>query len=446
MQLSKNKKYQYIFFCFFSILVFFNGGNSNLLIQLNFILFGLLFLMCLKDKNYNLHLEYFFKKNKKSILLYILFLLFLILQIIPLPLNLLKIFAVEKFQYINLLNTDITFSSISLSPSESFFQILHYITLLVLLFILKMIFYSERHKKRFFLFLSFVGFLSSIFAILLYLNGNPDFLIFKNQIYKNSSTGFFINRTVFSVFLLFSLISCLELLKSFNENKIKSKNDDFFLKIYIRFFLIFITIGIITSYSRIGNFLLLITIILYFTDELFIKKNKNKSFLVIILLVIFFDILILGFYFGASQVIDRFYFLNEELQAFDQTNNNISRLEIIKFSFQQLHNFIIFGYGSGAYETVFQLKFLNISNIFANHAHSDLIEFFGEFGIIGVSLFVLSFLKFFTIKKSYNLINLILFSYLFTILLFDFSIHIPVIQILFVIFFSITSNRATQLD
>ena len=99
-----------------------------------------------------------------------------------------------------------------------------------------MIFYSRKTQKKFFLFLSFVGFLSSIFAILLYLNGNPDFLIFKNQIYKNSSTGFFINRTVFAVFLLFSLISCLELLKNFNENKIKNKNDEFFLKIYIRLF------------------------------------------------------------------------------------------------------------------------------------------------------------------------------------------------------------------
>ena len=444
MQLSKNKKYQYLFFSIFSILVIFNGGNSNLLIQLNFILFSLLLLICLKDKNYNLHFEYFYKKNKKSIILYIFFLLFLILQIIPLPLDLLKIFAVEKFQYINLLRTDIKFSSISLYPSESFFQILHYITLLVLLFILKMIFYSERHKKRFFLFLSFVGFLSSIFAILLYLNGNPDFLIFKKQIYKNSSTGFFINRTVFAVFLLFSLISSLELLKSFNENKIKPKNDNFFLKIYIRLFLIFITIGIITSYSRIGNFLLLITIILYFTDELFIKKNKNKSFLAVILLVIFFDILILGFYFGASQVVERFYFLNEEIQGLDESNKNFSRLEIIKFSYQQLNNFLFFGYGSGAYETMFQLKFLNSGNMFANHAHSSLVEFIGEFGIIGFLLFVLSFLKFFTLKKSYNLINLILFSFLFVILLFDFSLHIPIIQILFIIFFSITSNRTTQ--
>ena len=281
---------------------------------------------------------------------------------------------------------------------------------------------------------------------MLYLNGNPDFLILKNQFYKTSSTGFFVNRTVFAVFLLFSLISCLELLKSFNENKIKSKNDNFFLKIYIRLFLLFITIGIITSYSRIGNFLLLITIIFYFTDELFIRKNKNKSFLAIILLVIFFDILILGFYFGASQVIDRFYFLNEELQAFDPTNKNISRLELIKFSYQQLNNFLFFGYGSGSYETMFQLKFINLDNRFANHAHSDLVEFIGEFGIIGISLLILSFFKFFIIKKNYNLINLILFSYLFIILLFDFSLHIPVIQVLFVIFFSITGNKTTQIN
>ena len=63
MNLSKNRKYQYLFFSIFSIVVIFNGGNSNLLMQLNFILFGLLFLMCLKDKNYNIHFEYFFKKK-----------------------------------------------------------------------------------------------------------------------------------------------------------------------------------------------------------------------------------------------------------------------------------------------------------------------------------------------------------------------------------------------
>ena len=49
MYLSKNKKYQYLFFLILSIYTFFNGGNSNLLIQTNFILINILFLYCLKD-------------------------------------------------------------------------------------------------------------------------------------------------------------------------------------------------------------------------------------------------------------------------------------------------------------------------------------------------------------------------------------------------------------
>ena len=52
MQLSKNKKHQYLFFIILSVYTIFNGGNSNILIQINFILTSLLFFFCLKDKNY----------------------------------------------------------------------------------------------------------------------------------------------------------------------------------------------------------------------------------------------------------------------------------------------------------------------------------------------------------------------------------------------------------
>ena len=76
-----------------------------------------------------------------------------------------------------------------------------------------MIFYTDRHKDRFFLFLSFVGFVTSSIAVLLYLNNNPNILIFENSFYKDASTGFFINRTVFAVFFSFLLIASLEVLK-----------------------------------------------------------------------------------------------------------------------------------------------------------------------------------------------------------------------------------------
>ena len=329
MNLSKNKKYQYLFFSILSLCIVFNGGNSNLFIQLNFILIGLLFLYCLKDKNYNLHLKNFFLNNKYSIFLYLMF------QIIPLSENILKYFSPEKLKILNQIE-NISYSPISLSPSNSYFQILNFVSLLLIVFIFKMIFYTERHKYRFFFYLSLVGFISSIIAVLFYLNGNPDIFIFKNSFYKNASTGFFINRTVLAVFLIFSLISSLELLKSFEINK---KKNYFFLKIYTRLFIVFITIGIITSFSRIGNFLLLITILFYLLNEIFFEKDKIFSFKIIILLIVFFDLVIIGFYFGGSEIIDRFYFLKEEFASIPGEISNTTRFDIIKlikFGFKRL--------------------------------------------------------------------------------------------------------------
>ena len=303
-----------------------------------------------------------------------------------------------------------------------------------------MIFYTDRHKNRFYLFFSFLGFVTSIIAITFYLNGNPNILIFQNTFYKNASTGFFINRTVFAVFLLFSLISSLELLKNLNIS-FRKKKDNFFLKIYIRLFLIFITIGIITSFSRIGNFLLLFTILAYFINEILIKKNKNKSFKIILLLIIIFDILIMGIYFGSYQIIDRFYFLKEEFGEITDQNINLSRFDIAQFGLNQIKNFLIFGYGAGAFEILFQIKFINLENSFANHAHSDLIEFIGEFGLFGIALLFFSLLKFLIHKSSFNFLNIIFFFYFVVILIFDFSLHVPIIQILFIIFFNLNFKK-----
>ena len=241
MQLSKNKKFQYLFFFIISIYTIFNGGNSDTSIQINFILISLLFLYCIKDKNYNLHFKNFYTKNKISFIIYLFFLFYLIFQMIPLPIEFLKLFSPAKYNLINNLEIESSYSSISIVPSNTFFQIINFISMLILVFILKMTFYNQRHKNRLYLFLSFFGFLSSFIAIIFYFSGNPDFFIFKNSYYKYSSTGFFINRTVFAIFLLFCLISSLELLKNFNI-KSTQKKDNFFLKIYIRLFVIFITV------------------------------------------------------------------------------------------------------------------------------------------------------------------------------------------------------------
>jgi len=428
MHLSKNKKYQYSFFILILIYSVFNGGNSNLLIQVNFLLISFFYILCSRDKNYNLHFKYFVKENKKSIFFYILFLFYLLFQILPLPIDSLKFFSPEKYKYLISLNSDFKFSSISLAPSNSFFQLLNFCSLLILVFILKMIFYQERHKNRLYLFLSFIGFLSALIATFLYLSGNVDILSFKSYNSSSSSTGFFVNRGVFSIFLLFCLISSLEYLG--NSKNIK---DNFITNIYVRLFVVFIAIGLVTTFSRIGNFLLLNTMLFYMVNEIFFKKEKNNTFRNILLIIILVDICILGIYFGSSRIIDRFILLENEFAEIASTEVNFSRFQIIKFAFYQIYDYLFFGYGPGSFELLFQINFPDLTNKYANHAHSDLFQFIGEFGLFGFALFVLSIFSFF-IKTSYDLKNNLLLFYLIIILFFDFSLHIPFIQFLFVIF------------
>jgi O-antigen ligase len=288
-----------------------------------------------------------------------------------------------------------------------------------------------------------LGFITSIIATSFYLNGNPDILIFKNSSYVNASTGFFVNRTVFAVFLLFSLISSLESLR-YLHTKISKKKDNFFLKIYVRLFIIFITIGIITSFSRIGNFLFLITIIFYLFNEYYFEKNKSSSIKYIVILILAIDILILGFYFGGSKIIDRFYFLRNEFAEIYSDDIYLSRIDIVKFSLVQLKKFLFFGYGPGSFENLFQISYFDLRNLYANHAHSDIIEFIGEFGLIGSILIVSSCMIFFIKKKSYSFINLIIISYVMIILFFDFSMHIPLIQIMIIIFLTLNKKRFSK--
>ena len=161
--MSKNKKYQYTFFCLISFVIIFNGGNSNLIIQLNFIFLSIFFLFCLKDKNYFLHLRNFLFKNKNSIYFFILFMIFLVFQIIYLPENILKYFSYEKYKYINLFE-NVNYGSISLNPLNSYFQILNFLALLLVIFINKMI-YIQTIILKDFTFFCHLGFLSSFVAV-----------------------------------------------------------------------------------------------------------------------------------------------------------------------------------------------------------------------------------------------------------------------------------------
>ena len=442
MSLRKSKIYQSFFYFLISLLVIFNGGNNDLIVQLNFILISIFFLYCLKDLNYKANIKKIYFDNKQIIIFYLFFLLYLFFQIIPLPIDFLKFFSPTKYNLLIKLNFENNFSSISFDASKTFFDILNYCSLILYLILFKSIFYRERDKKKFYFFLTFISFAASVVGVYFYLIGNPDFLFISNQNYENSSTGFFINRTVFACFLNLGFLAGIEYLKYFDLNS--KKKDYFFQKIYLRLFLLFITIGIITSFSRLGNFLFLLLVIFYLINFYKKKNHQNRFIFYSLIAIILFDILILGFYFGGTQVIDRFTFLKSDLSVYISENNQslfISRGDIAKFTLKELDNFLLFGYGSGNFELMFKNFYDKLGVNFANHAHFDLGEFIGELGLVGTLLLLIPIYKIFKKINLKSLKNFYLILFVILILAFDFSLHIPIIQIIIILLLSINSKR-----
>ena len=442
MLVKKGKFYKYIFLLILTLMTIFNGGNSNLFIQFNFIIVSILFLFFIKEKNYLIELKHIFYNNKISIYLFFLFISFLIFQSIPLPSEWIKVLSPQKYDLLNKLEFSGNSHSISLSPTNSFFGILNYVTLFLFLIIFKILFNKKKDIFIFYFFLISLGAFAASVAIYFYLIGNPDFLIIKNNAYKSSATGFFINRTVFSCFLVLCLYCGIEYLKLI-DNYLRDNTHNFFKKIYVRIFILLITIGIITTFSKLGNFLLVSVIIINIAQILYLNDKKNKLFLYTLILIVLFDIFIIGFYFGSEKLLERYSFLKQEIIEYlpSTTEINFSRGDISKFALSELKNFLYFGYGGGGFEYLFKINYENSSSVYAAHAHSDIIEFIGEFGIIG-SFFILLSIFFLFIKNNiFCFKNFLLFYLLLFMLIFDFSFHIPIIQFILIILMSINYEK-----
>jgi hypothetical protein len=443
MLIKKSKFYQYIFLLILTLMVIFNGGNNNLYIQFNFIIISIFFLSTIREKNYSAHIRKIFAKNKLAVLLYSLFIIFLIFQIIPLPIEWLSFLSPEKYNILNKLEFNGNFNSISWSPVNSYFSLLNYLSIFLYLIIFKSLFYRNKDIFRFYYFLVFLGAFAASVAIYFYLIGNPDFLILKNRSSVTSATGFFINRTVFSCFLVLCFSCGIEYLKMIDYYQ-KNNTNNFFNKIYVRIFILLTTIGIITTFSRLGNFLFISLILIYISQAIYLNDKKNRLFLITLILIVLFDVLILGFYFGSEKLLQRYSFLQNEINEYlpNLGEVSLSRGDLAKFAFIEFKKFIFFGYGGGGFENVLKINYQNLSINYASHAHSDLIEFFGEFGLIGFTLIASSLFFSSTNKNFFSFKNFLLCYLLIFILFFDFSFHIPIIQFLFILLLGINYERS----
>ena len=122
-----------------------------------------------------------------------------------------------------------------------------------------------------------LGFCHAIFATYWMLIGNPSNFLIEKIHYTNSSTGFFVNRSVFATFLFLCAFSGLYyIVIFFNKNEIVNFNlaEQIKSKIFfIRIFIIFLSIGILTTWSRSVNFSYVLIFFLFYSIQKLVLKN-----------------------------------------------------------------------------------------------------------------------------------------------------------------------------
>ena len=445
MVLSKSALQNFFLFIL-TISVSFNASINLLLVQITSVGFIFFFFLCLRNSKLLESIKKNYTDNRLFFIFYFLYIGYLIIQIIPLPLNLIEIIAPNNYELYTSIKIDKKFWSLSVDPSNSYFGILNSFNFFIIFLTFPVLFNRSKYLMKFLFFLCVLGFCHAIFSTYWMLLGNPSNFLIEKIHYLNASTGFYTNRSVFGTFLFLCSFSGLYyIVIFFHKNQILSFNFIEQIKsriFFIRIFIIFLSIGIITTWSRIANF----SYILILLSFLFYSKISFKKFInplsTIIILILFFDIFIMALFFGNAKLIERVV----ETSILGEA----ARLNIQSFGWAQFKNFWLFGYGNGAFGQIFKIFYITpeitYTNFLVTHVHSDGIELLGEIGVFGASLLLIIYISYFRkIMKDINerkqlarfiLLNLLLLT-LFIQSLVDFSLHIPGILILLMTILSI---------
>ena len=445
MLLRKNTL-QNLFLIILTINVSFNASINILLTQVSSIFFIFFILICLENIQILEKIKKNYTGNRFFFIFFFSYIGYLIVQIIPLPLSLIEIIAPNNYNLYNSIQIDKQLWSLSVDPSNSYFGILNCINALIIFLTFPVLFNRSKYLMKFLFFLCVLGFIHAIFATYWMLIGNPSNFLIEKIHYLNASTGLFVNRAVLGTFLVLCAFSSLYyIVIFFHKNKVVNFNLAEQIKskvFFVRIFIIFLSLGILTTWSRAVNLsyvLILISFLLY--SKISFKRYINPLSSVIIFILVF-DVFVMALFFGNAKIIER-------LAGTSVTNEGI-RLDLYVFGWEQFKNFWLFGYGNEAFGQIFKNFYIMpeefVTSFLAENVHNDGIELLGEVGVLGISILFLLYIQYFkkiliNINNEKQLARLILFSLLILTLfiqsLVDYSLHTPGILILLMTILSI---------
>ncbi len=380
---------------------------------------------------------------------------FMLLQIVPLPVFLVKLLSPKAPAVLQALGTDPTpFTSLSLIPSQSFIYILSFSSFALLFAGLLLL---PLEKKEIISFLNLFLAVAAgevLFGMLKLAQGSRYFfLFFHPQKYNRAFlTGTFGNPDHLAFFLEMALAVAMGLLlarllfftpgASFLQKFLEALEENKSVLLYISVILL-TGAGIIMTGSRAGLFVMLMVFLLFMESTLYYRTpyNLRKTVKIIILLIT-----LIVLFFGVNQTIKKFA---------TRSLTQEPRLTIWSNTLALMKDFPLTGTGLGTYRYIYRIYEEETISGWTTHAHNEYLEFLAESGIVGFLLLaaVLSIaiagtarLWFLRRHPEVKAITLGILFALFAALLhsvFDFGLRMPANSLIFTLLLALGIRTVT---
>jgi len=390
-------------------------------------------------------------------LLFVSFFLFLLVQIIPLPKFLIKVFSSQTYSYRSHFSIDFPTQkllSISIIPGHTLQEGLEMLSYVLLGFLVIKIVTTRRQIMRMFSVLIVLGAFEALYGLFELTNRHPRILFYKKVHTLDSVTGTFVNRNHLSGYLemiiplaIGLMIARIDLFSisgsSWKEKLVRFSEKGLAVNLLITMAIILMSLGIVFSKSRSGVTILVLTFILFFEFAIlnFGVSQQRKKWIKIFLISSLLVITVISLYIGIGANIERFSLdnlLREQRPAYWA-----SALRIFS-------RFPFFGSGLGTFGSLYPDVEQDGTLVRAFHAHNDYLEYLAELGFLGMGL-LLGGVLFLAIKsflvwrerrhpevKGLALGGLVSIICILIHSLTDFNLHIPANMLLFSVVVSLT--------
>lgn len=376
----------------------------------------------------------------------------IVFQIVPLPVFLVRAIspATLRFYQENSFKIgQMKLLPLSVAPSQTFLEGLEIFAYFFLGFLVIRTVTSRTQIKKIFTIVICMGFLEALYGMFEMTRQDPSVLFYKKTANLGSVTGTFINPNHLAGYLVMifplavgmviSQVNFSALARgSVREKILYFSEKKFLINIVILAAALVISLGILLTRSRMGFFLVLFSLLLFFQLGLLYlgrmpdsRKPVKRFFQVLFILIT-----LIFFYVGMDATLEKFTVENISQEGRTDFWGNIVTA---------IGDFPLFGTGLGSFGSVYPAYSDDVLYGKLVHAHNDYLEYLSELGIVGMAfflgLFVFLFLPSFKAwkrRKNASVKGLALgcFVSILAIAVYsltDFNLHIPANMLLFAV-------------